>query len=67
MIVEEVLLKKRRYPPLNVVGMEGVFGILLMVLVVLPLLYIIPGKIIFPFIYLSANLLIYLTKTSIFY
>jgi len=43
MIVEEVLLKKRRYPPLNVVGMEGVFGILLMVLVVLPLLYIIPG------------------------
>jgi hypothetical protein len=43
MIVEELLLKQRRYPPLNVVGMEGVFGLLLMIVIVLPLIYFIPG------------------------
>lgn len=33
MIVEEVFLKKRNYHPLHVVGMEGVYGCILMGLV----------------------------------
>jgi hypothetical protein len=44
MVIEEVYLKKRNYPPLNVVGMEGVFGIFLMILIALPLIYFIPGN-----------------------
>ncbi|KXJ24479.1 solute carrier family 35 member F6 [Exaiptasia diaphana] len=43
MIVEELFLKKRGYHPLQVVGMEGFFGIILMACLVLPVLYYIPG------------------------
>ncbi|KAJ7382373.1 hypothetical protein OS493_035434 [Desmophyllum pertusum] len=43
MIVEELFLKKRKYHPLQVVGMEGLFGIIFMTVLVLPVLYYIPG------------------------
>eukprot|EP00727_Mastigamoeba_balamuthi_P013153 m51a1_g8460 hypothetical protein (420) ;mRNA; r:425930-427468 len=43
MVVEEVLLRKRDFPPLQVVGMEGVSGTLAMMFVVLPIVYFIPG------------------------
>ncbi|PIK39601.1 putative solute carrier family 35 member F6, partial [Apostichopus japonicus] len=44
MVVEETFLKKRNYPPLQVVGMEGTFGFCLMVLIVLPILYFVPDE-----------------------
>ncbi|CAH1793269.1 unnamed protein product [Owenia fusiformis] len=44
MIVEEALLKKRGYPPLQVVGLEGTFGIIIMCAIVLPAMYFIPGS-----------------------
>ncbi|CAH1263583.1 SLC35F6 [Branchiostoma lanceolatum] len=43
MIIEELFLKKRKFPPLQVVGMEGTFGVFFMVALVLPVLYFIPG------------------------
>ncbi|KAK7481163.1 hypothetical protein BaRGS_00027596 [Batillaria attramentaria] len=44
MVIEEIFLKKRNYHPLQVVGMEGTFGFLLMTFVVLPAMYFIPGS-----------------------
>ncbi|XP_067682026.1 solute carrier family 35 member F6-like [Haliotis asinina] len=44
MVLEELFLKKRNFPPLQVVGMEGTFGLLLMMFIVLPAMYFIPGK-----------------------
>ncbi|XP_059140313.1 solute carrier family 35 member F6-like [Physella acuta] len=44
MIIEELFLKKRNFPPLQVVGMEGVFGFLLMTFIILPSMYFIPGS-----------------------
>ncbi|XP_064622431.1 solute carrier family 35 member F6-like [Lineus longissimus] len=43
MIVEEMFLKKRNYHPLQVVGMEGTYGFLIMAAAVLPAMYFIPG------------------------
>eukprot|EP00727_Mastigamoeba_balamuthi_P005624 m51a1_g1681 putative solute carrier family 35 member f6-like (435) ;mRNA; r:433334-435140 len=43
MVVEEVLLKKRDYEPLQIVGMEGIFGSLEMTFIALPILFFIPG------------------------
>lgn len=43
MVVEESFIKSRNYPPLNVVGMEGLFGTVLMALVILPALYFVPN------------------------
>lgn len=43
MIVEELFLKKRNFHPLQVVGMEGFFGVILMTAIVLPVVYFIPG------------------------
>lgn len=43
MVFEERLLKHRRLPPMQVVGMEGAFGWVIMALVVLPALYFVPG------------------------
>ncbi|XP_073242881.1 solute carrier family 35 member F6-like [Porites lutea] len=43
MIVEELFLKKKNFHPLQVVGMEGFFGIIFMSAIVLPVLYYIPG------------------------
>jgi len=43
MIVEELFLKKRKFHPLQVVGMEGFFGVIFMSVIVLPVLYYIPG------------------------
>ncbi|KAK3731068.1 hypothetical protein QZH41_019221, partial [Actinostola sp. cb2023] len=51
MIVEELFLKRRNYHPLQVsscindevVGMEGIFGVVFMSCLVLPVLYYIPG------------------------
>lgn len=43
MIVEESFLKKKNFHPLQVVGMEGFFGIIFMSAIVLPVLYYIPG------------------------
>ncbi|XP_033127912.1 solute carrier family 35 member F6-like [Anneissia japonica] len=42
MIIEELFLKTKGYPPLQVVGMEGSFGVLIMSFIVLPILYYIP-------------------------
>ncbi|XP_054756544.2 solute carrier family 35 member F6-like isoform X1 [Lytechinus pictus] len=44
MIIEEIFLKKRAYPPLQVVGMEGIFGFFILGLIVLPILYFIPDE-----------------------
>ncbi|KAK0042295.1 solute carrier family 35 member F6-like isoform X1 [Biomphalaria pfeifferi] len=44
MIIEELFLKKRNFPPLQVVGMEGMFGFLLMTFIILPSMYFIPGS-----------------------
>jgi len=43
MVVEERFLKKSGYAPLNVVGMEGLWGVILMVVIIMPVLYFIPG------------------------
>ncbi|XP_078372206.1 solute carrier family 35 member F6-like isoform X2 [Oculina patagonica] len=43
MVVEEFFLKKRKFHPLQVVGVEGFFGIIFMSFLVLPVLYYIPG------------------------
>lgn len=43
MIMEESFLKHGNYSALNVVGMEGVFGFAIMVLIVLPICYFLPG------------------------
>lgn len=43
-ITEEKLLKKLNVPPMLVVGYEGVWGTILMVFVVFPLLYCLPGS-----------------------
>jgi len=44
MVIEESFLRKRDYPALHVVGMEGIHGVLFMVLIILPIMYLIPGK-----------------------
>ncbi|CAC5418899.1 unnamed protein product [Mytilus coruscus] len=44
MVIEEMFLKKRSLHPLQVVGTEGSFGALLMIAVVLPVMYFIPGS-----------------------
>jgi len=44
MVIEEMFIKKHNVPPIQVVGMEGCFGVLFMSLLVLPVCYFIPGK-----------------------
>ncbi|KAK3781244.1 hypothetical protein RRG08_065975 [Elysia crispata] len=44
MVLEETFLKNRDLPPLQVVGMEGTFGFLLMTFIILPAMYFIPGS-----------------------
>ncbi|XP_063675562.1 solute carrier family 35 member F6-like [Bolinopsis microptera] len=44
MIVEEIFIKKHNVQPIQVVGMEGCFGVLFMTLLVLPVCYFIPGN-----------------------
>ncbi|CAH8834677.1 unnamed protein product [Trichobilharzia szidati] len=44
MIVEEVFLKSRGFHPLQAVGMEGIFGCILMCAIVLPAVHYIPGN-----------------------
>jgi len=41
--LEERLLKGSHYPPVQVVGTEGLFGTLFMGIIILPILYFIPG------------------------
>ena len=43
-VLEEMLLKERQLPPLFVVGMEGVFGVFMMLAVVLPVVSVVPGQ-----------------------
>ena len=43
-VIEEKFLKTRNFHPLHVVGQEGVFGVVLMIIVVLPIVYVIPGS-----------------------
>jgi drug/metabolite transporter (DMT)-like permease len=43
MVVEETFLKKHDYPPLHVVGMEGLNGSIIMAFIVLPVCYFIPA------------------------
>jgi len=43
LVTEEFLLKNLSLPPLKIVGYEGVWGTLLMVLVACPAAYVIPG------------------------
>jgi len=42
MVIEEKLLKDKNYEPINVVFMEGFWGLVIMSLVALPILYITP-------------------------
>ena len=42
-VIEEKFLKTRNFHPLHVVGQEGIFGMILMIIVVLPIVYVIPG------------------------
>jgi len=44
MVLEETLLKDRNYEPMNVVFMEGFWGVVIMMFVVLPILYIPRGQ-----------------------
>ncbi|CAH8432783.1 unnamed protein product [Schistosoma guineensis] len=44
MVIEEVFLKKRGFHPLQAVGMEGIFGCILMSGIVLPAVHFIPGN-----------------------
>ncbi|TPP59738.1 Solute carrier family 35 member F6 [Fasciola gigantica] len=44
MIVEEVFIKNRGFHPLQAVGMEGLFGSLMMIVVALPAVHFIPGS-----------------------
>ena len=44
MVVEEKLLKGKNFAPMHIVGLEGIFGIIAMVFIVLPLLMFIPGN-----------------------
>jgi len=44
MVLEEAFLKKRNFEPLQVVGMEGLWGLILMIAIILPAMYFIPGK-----------------------
>ena len=44
MVVEEKLLKKHNLAAMHIVGMEGSFGIAAMLLIVLPVLFFIPGN-----------------------
>lgn len=43
-VLEEMLLKERQLPPLFVVGMEGVFGVFMMLAIVLPVVSVVPGQ-----------------------
>lgn len=43
-VVEEFLLADLNMPPLRVVGFEGLWGLLFMVVIACPLAYVIPGK-----------------------
>eukprot|EP00164_Ancoracysta_twista_P002055 GFYU01002707.1.p1 GENE.GFYU01002707.1~~GFYU01002707.1.p1 ORF type:complete len:403 (-),score=130.55 GFYU01002707.1:286-1494(-) len=43
MVVEEFFLSKRDIPPLQVVGTEGMWGTLMMIAIVLPILSAVPG------------------------
>ena len=44
MVIEEKFLKGSNYPPLQVVGVEGCYGVIAMVFVVLPTVWFIPGN-----------------------
>ena len=44
-VFEETLLKDRAYPPLQVVGWEGVWGFCLCLFVALPITYFIPAPV----------------------
>ena len=44
MVVEEKLLKGRSFAPMHIVGLEGMLGFLLMLFVVLPAMFFIPGS-----------------------
>lgn len=43
MVVEESFVKGRGYPPLNIVGMEGFFGAVMMAVILIPILYLVPN------------------------
>jgi len=44
MVIEEKFLKKRKFHPMQVVGMEGFFGLFMMVCIVLPITtYVVPA------------------------
>jgi len=51
MVVEEKLLKGHNFAPMHIVGMEGSFGFVLMLFIVLPALFFIPGSQWGPFSY----------------
>ncbi|KAL6069940.1 Solute carrier family 35 member F6 [Balamuthia mandrillaris] len=44
MVVEETFVKGRALPPLQIVGLEGFFGLVIMTVVFLPVIYFIPGS-----------------------
>lgn len=54
-VVEEKFIKQRNFVPMHVVGMEGLFGALIMAFIVLPALFVIPGKQVSMFCLASGN------------
>lgn len=44
MVIEEFLLKNVNLPALKIVGFEGIWGTLLMIIIACPLAYLVPGK-----------------------
>eukprot|EP00727_Mastigamoeba_balamuthi_P013132 m51a1_g8441 putative solute carrier family 35 member f6 (437) ;mRNA; r:373078-374697 len=42
-VVEEVIIRRKHYVPMQVVGMEGLFGSIVMSFIVLPIVYFAPG------------------------
>jgi len=55
MIIEELLLKKRHFEPLNVVFMEGFWGVVIMSLVVFPALALVHAPAVSPDLYPTAR------------
>jgi len=43
-VSEEVLMKQVRLPPLQIVGFEGLWGVLVMIFIIFPVCYFVPGQ-----------------------
>jgi hypothetical protein len=44
MVLEELLLKNKKIPPLIIVGTEGLWGLVFMIGLILPIMAVVPGS-----------------------